>query len=108
MLITRRLIVPALAVLMLSLSPLESFAGPLQTAVHKVPPDWLTRSEAWPRQSRLGMSCAQKILLGLGIGAGTGLGLLAYATGGVPREGVVGVPVAFGAIGSAMGYKMCR
>jgi hypothetical protein len=103
------LLVAALAFSMLSLSPRESLAGPLQEASKRVPPDWLTRSEHPPRQTRQGMSCAGKILLGLGVGAGAGLGLIAYASGGVPfpREGL-GVSLAFGSIGGATGYKMCR
>jgi len=109
--LTTRLLVPALAFVTLSLSPLESFAEPLQVAVHKVPPDWLTRTGTGPRQTRLGMTCGNKILLGLGIGAGAGLGLLVFhqARGvEVPGEVALTVPVVLGGLGSAFGYKMCR
>ena len=108
---TTRLLVAALAFVTLSLSPLESFAEPLQVAVHRVPPDWLTRTGAGPRQTRLGMPCGNKILLGLGIGAGAGLGLIVFhqARGvEVPGEVALALPVVFGGFGSAVGYKMCR
>jgi hypothetical protein len=109
--LTARLLVTALACVTLSLSPLESFAEPLQVAVHKVPPDWLTRTGTGPRQTRLGMTCGNKILLGLGIGAGAGLGLLVFhqARGvEVPGEVALTVPVVLGGLGSAFGYNMCR
>jgi hypothetical protein len=105
---TTRLLVTALALLTLSLNPLESFAGPLQEATQTIPPDWLTRNDRWPRQTQGGMSCAGKMLLGLGIGAGVGLGLVTYLSGGVPGRDVVGVSLAFGTLGSAMGYTKCR
>lgn len=106
--LTRRLLVAALVFATLSLSPLESFAGPLQVAVHRVPPDWLTRTDPWRRQTRVGMSCANKILLGLGIGAGAGLGMLLSVPDGLQREAVISVPLLFGGVGSAIGYKLCR
>ena len=108
---TTRLLVAALAFVTLSLSPLESFAGPLQVAVHRVPPDWLTRTGPGPRQSRIGMSCAGKLMTGLGIGAAFGLGLLtlrAGGDGGVPREAFIATPLVFGVFGTAVGYNMCR
>src|SRR5688572_3673391 len=74
--LTERLLVTALALVTLSLSPLESFAGPLQGAIHTYPPDWLTRTGPRPRQTHIGMPCGSKLLLGLGIGAGVGLGFL--------------------------------
>ena len=108
--LTTRLLVAALACVTLSLSPLESFAEPLQVAVHRVPPDWLTRTGSGPRQTRLGMSCANKILLGLGIGAGAALGLLVFqqARGYEVPQDALGVPLVLGGVGSLVGYKMCR
>jgi hypothetical protein len=108
---TKRLLVAALAFTTLSLSPLESFAGPLQVAVHRVPPDWLTRTNPWLRQARLSMPCGKKILLGLGIGAGAGFGMLMYGKmmdgAGLPPEAFA-VPLVTGGMGSAVGYKFCR
>jgi hypothetical protein len=109
--LTRRLLVAALAFAMLSLSPLESFAGPLQVAVHKYPPDWLMRTGPGPRQTRIGMSCGNTLLLGLGIGAGIGAGLLTVAAARkveAPREAVISVPLVLGGFGAAAGYNMCR
>lgn len=108
--LTRHLLVTALALATLSFSPLESFAGPLQGAIHKYPPDWLTRTGPGTRQTRLGMSCGQKMLLGLGIGAGVGLGLLLSmpSDGGPPREAVLSVPLIFGGFGAAGAYHRCR
>lgn len=109
--LTRRLLIAALAFATISLSPLDSFAGPLQVAVHKVPPDWLTRTGPGPRQTQLGMSCGNKILLGLGVGAGIGAGLVTFAlarNGEMPREAALGVPLVFGVFGTAAAYNMCR
>ena len=108
---TKRLLVTAIACLTLSLSPLESFAGPLQVAVHRVPPDWLTRTGPGARQTRLGLSCGNKLLLGLGIGAGIGAGLVTFAlarNGEMAGEAALGVPLVFGGLGAAVGYKLCR
>lgn len=106
--LTTRLLVAALALATLSLNPLESFAGPLQAAIHNVPPDWLSRNGQWPRQTRIGMSCAGRILTGLGIGAATGFALV-FATGGDgAAQASFGASLAFGTLGSAFGYKMCR
>jgi hypothetical protein len=108
--LTRRLLVIAIACLTLSLSPLESFAGPLQVAVHKYPPDWLTRTGQGPRQTQLGMSCAGKLLTGLGIGAGIGVGLLTLMVprAEISREAALSVPLVFGVMGTAVGYNSCR
>ena len=108
---TTRLLVAALAFATLSLSPLESFAGPLQGAIHKYPPDWLTRTESGPRRTYLGMSCGGKLLMGLGIGAAVGAGYLTVLRAkGVEGTGeaAFGVPLLFGAFGTVAGYKMCR
>ena len=108
---TKRLLVAALAFTTLSLSPLESFAGPLQAAIHQYPPDWLSRSAFGPRQTYLGMSCGGKLLTGFGIGAALGFGLLTIGAargGDVPREAAIGVPVVFGIFGTAAAYKRCR
>jgi hypothetical protein len=106
--LTRRLLVAALAFVILSLSPLESFAGPLQMALDKYPPDWLTRNYSRPRQTQLGMSCGGKLLLGLGIGAGIGLAMVTMSRADVPREAALGVPLVFGAFGTAAAYNTCR
>jgi hypothetical protein len=109
--LTKRLPVIALAVVTLSLSPLESFAGPLQGAIHTYPPDWLTRTAPGPRQTHLGMSCGNKILLGLAIGAGIGAGLVTVALARnveIPGEAALGVPLVFGAFGTTAAYNMCR
>jgi hypothetical protein len=107
---TTRQLVAALTFVTLSLSPLESFAGPLQVAVHKYPPDWLTRTGHGPRQTQLGMSCAGKLLTGLGIGAGIGVGLLTLMVprGDISHEAALGVPLVFGVMGTAVAYKSCR
>lgn len=109
--LTRHLLVTALALATLSFSPLESFAGPLQGAIHKYPPDWLTRTGPGPRRTYVGMSCGGKLLLGLGIGAGLGVGMLTvYKTRGgeIPHEAALSVPLVFGVFGTAAGYNRCR
>jgi len=109
--LTKRLPVIALAFVTLSLSPLESFAGPLQGAIHQYPPDWLTRTRHGPRQTRLGKPCGSKLLVGLGIGAGIGAGLLTFAAArNVEMSGEValGVPLVFGVFGTVAAYNMCR
>jgi hypothetical protein len=103
-----RLLVAALAVITLALSPIESSAGPLQVAVHKVPPDWLSRTGPGPRQTRQGMSCAERMLVGLGIGAAAGVGLLVATPGRFSREAAIGVPLTFGGLLAAGAYSTCR
>jgi hypothetical protein len=96
---------------MLSLSPLESFAGPLQAATHQYPPDWLTRTGRGPRQTQLGMSCGGKLLMGLSIGAAVGASYVAFlqARGAEASQGAaLGVPLLFGVFGTAAAYNKCR
>jgi hypothetical protein len=109
--LTRRLLVPALAFMTLSLSPLESFAGPLQGAIHQYPPDWLTRTGRGPRQTQLGRSCGNKMLLGLVVGAGIGAGLVTVAQARsveMSHEAALSVPLVFGMFGTAAAYNKCR
>jgi hypothetical protein len=106
---TKRLLVAALAFTTLSLSPLESFAGPLSTAVQAVPPDWLTR--IGPRHPTSGRSCRKALLTGLAIGAGAGAayGLFVKATG-VEEGGKIAVATTLmgGGIGSLFGLRACQ
>jgi hypothetical protein len=109
--LTRRLLVPALAFMTLSLSPLESFAGPLQEAIHQYPPDWLTRTGRGPAQKQLGMSCGGKLLMGLGIGAAVGAGYVAFlqARGAeASHEAALSIPLVFGVFGTTAAYNRCR
>lgn len=109
--LTRRLLVAALAFVTLSLSPVESFAGPLQSAIHQYPPDWLTRPGHGPRQTQLGKPCGSKMLLGLVVGAGIGAGLVTFAqarNGEISGEVALGIPAVFGLLGAAAAYNTCR
>jgi hypothetical protein len=109
---TRRLLVAALAFVTLSLNPFESFAGPLQGAIHRYPPDWLTRTGPGPKRTYLGMSCGGKILMGLGIGAAIGAGYMTFVKTAYGVETspdvAIGVPLTFGIFGTAAAYNMCR
>ena len=108
---TRRLLVAALAFITLSLSPLESFADPLQQAIQQYPPDWLTRTRTGPRQKQIGRPCGSKMLLGLAVGAGIGAGLVTFAqarNGEISSEFALGMPVVFGLLGTAAAYNTCR
>lgn len=108
---TTRLLVAALAFVTLSLNPLESFAGPLQTAMHQYPPDWLTRTGRGPRQTQIGMSCGGRLLMGLAIGGAVGAGYVAFleARGAEGSRGAaLGIPLLFGVFGTAGAYNSCR
>jgi hypothetical protein len=105
----KRLLVTALAVTTLSLSPLESFAGPLTTAVQTVPPDWLTRSG--PRYPTAGRRCGKTLLKGLAIGAGAGAvyGLWVKSTG-VEEGGKLAIATTLtgGGIGTLFALRSCQ
>jgi hypothetical protein len=106
--LTTRLLITVLALVTLSMSPRESFAGPLQDAIHGVPPDWLIQRS--PRRTHHRVSCGKKVLLGLAIGAGAGAAwgtALSQATDGGKGAIVTGGAL-FGVVGMGIGAALCR
>jgi hypothetical protein len=107
--LAKRLLVAVLAFTTLSLSPLESFAGPLSAAVQTVPPDWLTRTG--PRYPTAGRRCGKALLKGLAIGAGAGAAYgLWMKANGIEEGGKValGTTLVGGGIGTLFALRACQ